>query len=136
MPLLLLLPLLLPWHAHSQPGKDFGEPQISAVEGKVKVLPKVKVIQFGKVVYEGPVDVNPTLQRVRNGKKLNHRNDGAIFGNREGLLPRQKDRQYYREFVHTMKGLTDFPGPQRVILGKKGEVFYTGDHYSSFERVR
>jgi filamentous hemagglutinin len=31
---------------------------------------------------------------------------------------------------------TPFPGPQRVVIGKKGEVYYTGDHYNTFTRVR
>ena len=57
------------------------------------------------------------------------------FRNFEGLLPKQKDRDYYREFVHRMKGLP-FPGPQRVVIGKNGAVWYTGNHYASFTQVR
>lgn len=112
----------------------FGEPQIGAVAGPVPVLESVKVIDFGKVIYEGRIDVNPTLDRIRKGEKLKHRNDGAIFRNREKLLPIRDDRDYYREFVHKMKDLP-FPGPQRIVIGKNGAVFYTGDHYKSFVRV-
>jgi filamentous hemagglutinin len=115
--------------------KTFGKPHIDAVTTPAKALENAKVINFGKVIYQGKVDVNTTLERVRAGKKLDHRNDGAIFRNREKALPAQRDRDYYREFVHQVKGLP-FPGPQRVIVGKKGEVYYTGDHYSSFTRVR
>ena len=115
--------------------KAFGKPHIDAVTTPAKVLNDAKVINFGKVVYKGKVDVNTTLERVREGKKLEHRNDGAIFRNREGNLPAQRDRDYYREFVHHFKG-APFPGPQRVIVGKKGEVFYTGDHYAHFTKVR
>jgi hypothetical protein len=35
-----------------------------------------------------------------------------------------------------MKTKPRFPGPQRVVIGKKGEVFYSGDHYASWKRVR
>ena len=48
-------------------------------------------------------------------------------------LPR-RPRGYYREFVYPVKGLR-LPGPARVVLGKKGEVYFTGDHYNTFTRV-
>src|SRR4051794_3820172 len=118
--------------------RSFGRPHIDAVTGPAKVLKDAKVVDFGKVIHRGRIDPNLTLDRVKAGKKLEHRNDGAFFRNREGNLPTRKDRNYYREFVHftrEVKGLR-FPGPQRVVVGKKGEVYYTGDHYSSFTRVR
>jgi guanyl-specific ribonuclease Sa len=127
----------------ARPDAGFGQPQIGAVRGEVKVLPDARVVNFREVVYRGPIDLNPTLERIRAGKKLEHKNDGAVFLNRERLLPVQKDRQYYREFVvwdpafnakHKIK--VRFPGPQRVVIGKKGEVYYTGDHYSSWKKVR
>ena len=124
--------------------KTFGRPHITAVTGEAKVLPDAKVIDFGKVIYEGPIDVNPTLERIREGKKLDHRNDGVHFQNRERRLPVHKeDRDYYREFVlwdtkvnAKFKVKAKFPGPQRVVVGKKGEVYYTGDHYSTWKKVR
>jgi hypothetical protein len=135
--LLVTLAILGQTFAPAQPAKKggFGQPHIGAVNGAVPVLGDVKVVHFGKQVFKGKIDVNPTLKRIRDGKKLGHANDGTFFMNREGRLPRQADREYYREFVHEMKGLP-FPGPQRVVIGKKGEVFYTGDHYSTFTRVR
>jgi guanyl-specific ribonuclease Sa len=120
----------------------FGRPQIEAVNGKVKVIPEGRVKDFGKVIYEGPIDVNVTLERVREGRKLEHRNDGVHFQNRERRLPVKSDRDYYREFVHwdpklnaKFKTKAKFPGPQRVVIGKKGEVFYSGDHYNTWKRV-
>lgn len=113
----------------------FGQPQIGAVTGTVKVIENARIINFGKVIFQGKIDLNPTLDRIRAGQRLPHRNDGAIFKNREGQLPAQRDKNYYREFVLKMKGIP-FPGPQRVIIGKRGEVFYTGDHYATFERAR
>jgi hypothetical protein len=113
---------------------NFGQPQIKAVTGSVKVF-EGKVVDFGKVVHKGKIDINPTLKRIRAGKKLAHRNDGTNFFNKEGRLPRKKDRAYYREFVHPIKGVR-LPGPCRVVIGKKGEVYFTGDHYKTFKRVR
>ncbi len=109
---------------------DFGQPQIGAVQGRVDVLKDARVVDFGREVYRGEMDLNPTLDRIRKGKKLSHRNDGSFFGNRERRLPRQSDRQ----FVHT-KHSPKFPGPQRVVIGKDGSVWYTGDHYDSFVKV-
>jgi filamentous hemagglutinin len=134
----ILASAVLPGARVSAQGKTdptFGRPHIDAVTGAAKILDDAKVVDFGKVIYKGKIDVNPTLDRIRAGKSLKHQNDGAIFGNRERRLPRNTDEEYYREFVHQMKG-TPFPGPQRVIIGKKGEVYYTGDHYHSFTRVR
>jgi filamentous hemagglutinin len=50
--------------------------------------------------------------------------------NREGLLPQQA-AGYYQEFVHPTPGISG-PGPQRIIVGQAGELFYTPDHYDSF----
>lgn len=113
---------------------DFGQPQIGAVQGKLDILKDVRVVDFGREVYRGEMDLNPTLDRIRKGDKLTHRNDGSFFGNRERLLPRQSDREFYREFVHTLHS-PKFPGPQRVVIGKDGSVWYTADHYDSFTKV-
>jgi hypothetical protein len=113
---------------------DFGQPHIGAVKGQMPILKDVSVVDFGRTVFRGDLDLNPTIDRIRRGEKLDHRNDGSFFGNRERKLPKESDREYYREFVHKMKGFS-FPGPQRVIISKDGTVWYTGDHYASFVQV-
>lgn len=87
----------------------------------------------GNVVFRGEVDVSETLARIERGERLRFRNDGSVFENRERRLP-GKSRGYYREFVHPTPGL-DGPGPQRLVLGKAGETYYTPDHYRSFRRL-
>lgn len=89
---------------------------------------------YGRVVYKGAVDLKPTLDRIERGEANNHRNDGSSFQNREGRLPR-KPAGYYKEYVHPTKGEYG-PGPQRIILGKEGEVWYTPDHYKSFKKIK
>jgi hypothetical protein len=140
--LALAIPALVAAFPEGEPDNKFGRPHIDAVNGKVKVLPEARVKDFGKVIYDGPIDVNGTLERIREGRKLDHRNDGVFFQNREKRLPIKKDRDYYREFVHwdtklnaKFKVKAKFPGPQRVVIGKKGEVFYSGDHYNTWKRV-
>lgn len=87
----------------------------------------------GNIVYQGDVDVSPTLARIRRGESFPHRNDGSVFQNREGRLPR-KPSGYYTEYVHPTPKLRG-PGPQRIILGKEQECYYTPDHYRSFQRL-
>jgi filamentous hemagglutinin len=74
------------------------------------------------------------LERIENGEGFPHRNDGSVFGNREGRLPPQPEG-YYREYVHPTPGESG-PGAQRVITGAGGEVYYTPDHYGTFTRVK
>jgi len=88
----------------------------------------------GRLAYRGDVDLNPTLDRIEQGVRDPHRNDGAVFGNFEGRLPR-KPRGYYREYVLRTPGINGV-GPQRVILGEDYEIYYTPDHYETFIRVQ
>ena len=92
------------------------------------------VRDFGRVVYRGTIDLQPTLDRIARGERNSHRNDGSTFGNRERRLP-QKPSGYYTEYVHPTKGING-PGPQRVILGRNGEVWYTPDHYETFKKIK
>jgi ribonuclease T1 len=87
----------------------------------------------GRIVYKGPIDLNPTLDRIERGEENRHRNDGTSFQNRENRLPR-KPTGYYKEYVHPTKGESG-PGPQRII-GKEGEVWYTPDHYKTFKKIK
>ena len=88
----------------------------------------------GRVAYEGDVDLRPELERIEAGVSDPHENDGATFGNREGLLPEQS-RGYYREFVVRTPGI-NHAGPQRIVLGEAGEAYYTPDHYETFRRIQ
>ena len=90
--------------------------------------------QSGKVVYKGEIDLHPTFDRIARGEKFPHRNDGSTFRNLEGRLPK-KPAGYYTEYVHPTKGING-PGPQRIVIGKEGEAYYTHDHYDSFRKVR
>jgi hypothetical protein len=78
--------------------------------------------------------IEQTLERIKNGIKFPHKNDGSIFQNREGLLP-SKPAGYYTEYVHPTPGVNG-PGAQRIVTGAGGEVYYTPDHYQTFTRVK
>lgn len=80
-----------------------------------------------------PLEARETIALIRKGGPFPYAKDGVVFGNREGILPRQK-RGYYREYtVKTPHERTR--GARRIIWGKGGEFYYTDDHYSHFRRV-
>ena len=87
----------------------------------------------GQVVYRGEIDLGPSLERIAAGRKLRFSHDGTTFQNREGRLPR-KTPGYYEEWVVPTPGESG-PGPQRLVVGADGDVWYTHDHYRSFERI-
>ncbi|HWJ09216.1 MAG TPA: ribonuclease domain-containing protein [Nocardioides sp.] len=60
--------------------------------------------------------------------------DGSTFGNFEGVLP-DRERGYYAEYTVETPGL-DHRGARRIIAGDGGELYWTEDHYVSFERIR
>ena len=61
-------------------------------------------------------------------------NDDGVFGNFEGLLPPQ-DRGFYREYTVPTPGL-DHRGARRIVAGSDGTLYWTADHYESFERIQ
>ena len=81
-----------------------------------------------------PKEARATIDLIRKGGPYPYAKDGAIFGNREGLLPKQK-RGYYREYTVKTPGVRN-RGARRIVAGASGELFYTDDHYSHFHRIR
>ncbi|MGM0396881.1 MAG: ribonuclease domain-containing protein [Bacillota bacterium] len=57
---------------------------------------------------------------------------GNRFGNREKLLPEADGRQYYEADVNYEGG---YRGAERIVYSNDGLVFYTKDHYESFEQL-
>ncbi|MGY4105547.1 ribonuclease domain-containing protein [Ignavigranum ruoffiae] len=58
---------------------------------------------------------------------------GNRFGNREGKLPKAQGRQYYEADLQS--GYTDHRGPERLIYSNDGLIYYTPDHYQTFEQL-
>jgi ribonuclease T1 len=81
-----------------------------------------------------PTEAKSTIALIRKGGPFPYAKDGAIFGNREKILPAQ-DRGYYREYTVKTPGQRT-RGARRIIWGKGGEFYYTDDHYNHFRRVR
>ena len=83
---------------------------------------------------ELPREARDTIALIRKGGPFPYAKDGAVFGNREGLLPRQK-RGYYREYTVKTPGVRT-RGARRIVAAASGELFYSDDHYNHFRRVR
>ncbi|MFE7856989.1 ribonuclease domain-containing protein [Streptomyces sp. NPDC057403] len=81
-----------------------------------------------------PAEARHTLALIDEGGPFPYAKDGAVFGNFEGLLPRQR-RGYYHEYTVPTPGSRD-RGARRIVTGQGGEIYYTDDHYQSFEVVR
>ena len=84
-------------------------------------------------IAELPTDARQTLSLIRAGGPFPYARDGAVFGNREGQLPKQK-RGYYREYTVKTPGARD-RGARRIVVGERGELYYTDDHYRTFKRI-
>ncbi|MDO4798709.1 MAG: ribonuclease domain-containing protein [Coriobacteriales bacterium] len=58
---------------------------------------------------------------------------GDRFGNREGKLPKKKGRTWYECDIdyHGQRSR----GPKRIVYSSDGLVYYTEDHYQTFEQL-
>lgn len=76
----------------------------------------------------GWVSKEGNLDEVAPGKSIG----GDKFGNYEGMLPKEDGRQYYECDI-------DFDGTyrneKRIIYSDDGLIFYTEDHYETFEQL-
>ena len=79
-----------------------------------------------------PDEARQTIALIQRGGPYPHRQDGGIFGNREGHLP-DKPRGWYREYTVATPGL-GHRGARRIVTGGNPprEWYYTADHYESF----
>lgn len=68
------------------------------------------------------------LWEVAPGKSIG----GSHFGNYEKLLPEKKGRKYYECDIN-YEG--KYRGAERIIYSDDGLIFYTGDHYKTFEQL-
>ena len=70
-----------------------------------------------------------SLERYCPGKCIG----GDRFGNREGLLPDAKGRVWTECDVNTLGASSR--GAERIVFSNDGLIYYTGDHYESFQQL-
>ena len=68
------------------------------------------------------------LDAVAPGKSIG----GSRFGNYEGLLPEKPGRNYYECDLGYEGG---YRGAKRLVYSNDGLIFYTEDHYKTFEQL-
>lgn len=68
------------------------------------------------------------LWDVAPGKSIG----GDRFGNYEGLLPEEEDREYFECDIDYEGGRRN---AKRIVYSDDGLIFYTEDHYGSFEQL-
>ena len=56
---------------------------------------------------------------------------GSRFGNYEGLLPEANGRTWTECDINTLGA--DSRGAERIVFSNDGLIYYTGDHYKTFE---
>lgn len=76
----------------------------------------------------GWVSEEGNLDEVAPGKSIG----GDRFGNYEGLLPEEDGRQYYECDIDYDGGTRN---AKRIIYSNDGLIFYTEDHYKTFEQL-
>lgn len=85
-----------------------------------------------------PGEAQKTLVLIKQGGPFPYAKDGVVFGNYEGVLPKQK-RGYYHEFTVKTPGARN-RGARRIIVGgdlvPSRDYFYTDDHYATFKRIK
>ena len=99
----------------------------SLVTSNTTTIPAISTDQL-------PHEALITIKYIKNGGPFpfpNH--DGTTFSNREEMLP-SKPLGYYKEYTVPTPGIHS-RGAQRIVTGQSGEMYYTPDHYNTFERI-
>jgi ribonuclease T1 len=97
----------------------------------------VQPAQESIALAELPVQGQRTYGAILSGGPFRYEKDGAVFGNRERLLPQER-RGHYREYTVETPGSRD-RGARRIVCGGERTApsgcWYTADHYASFRRI-
>ncbi|MER6303837.1 ribonuclease [Kitasatospora sp. NPDC001539] len=81
-----------------------------------------------------PPEATDTLDLIASDGPFPYSQDGVVFQNREGVLPRES-YGYYHEYTVITPGAPT-RGARRIITGQQDqEDYYTGDHYATFSLI-
>ncbi|MFF3613069.1 ribonuclease domain-containing protein [Streptomyces sp. NPDC002580] len=105
------------------------------VGGTAVVPANAAATAVGSICYSAlPSQAYTTLNLIASGGPFPYSQDGAVFQNREGVLPSQSTG-YYHEYTVVTPG-SSTRGARRIVTGKKTrEDYYTADHYVTFRLV-
>lgn len=109
--------------------------------GKAPINPLIAVPTVAATRSEGPAlpaflpaEARATVALIQRGGPFPYPQDGSVFGNYEGHLPR-RPRGWYHEYTVPTPGARG-RGTRRIVTGgtPPREWYYTDDHYASFHR--
>lgn len=80
-----------------------------------------------------PADAQGVVEDIEDGGPFACEKDGSTFGNYEGILP-ARERGHYAEYT-VIVDCSGNRGARRIVAGDDGELYYTADHYASFDKV-
>lgn len=129
----------LPLTEKNEPSEDAAEPEQTAIDEDGEYTSKedvalyihtygklpqnfIKKNEAKKLGWEGG-----SLEPYAPGRSIG----GDRFGNYEGLLPEAEGRRYTECDIDTMGRSSR--GAKRIVFSNDGLIYYTGDHYKSFE---
>jgi ribonuclease T1 len=110
-----------------EPSRTTATSSSGAATDDVSGLPSVALADL-------PPEAADVVALIDQGGPFPYSQDGSTFGNFEGLLPDREDG-YYREYTVETPG-SDDRGARRIVGGAEGELYWTEDHYESFEVIR
>ncbi|MET9894119.1 ribonuclease domain-containing protein [Streptomyces sp. NPDC006465] len=105
------------------------------VGGTAVVPANAAATAVGSICYGAlPSQAYDTLDLIDSGNPFPYSQDGAVFQNREGVLPSQSTGYYHEYTVKTPGSSTR--GARRIVTGRKTlEDYYTSDHYVTFKLI-
>lgn len=129
----------LPPAEKNEPSEDAAEPEQTAIDEDGEYTSKedvalyihtygklpqnfIKKNEAKKLGWEGG-----SLEPYAPGRSIG----GDRFGNYEGLLPETEGRKYTECDIDTMGRSSR--GAKRIVFSNDGLIYYTSDHYKSFE---
>jgi ribonuclease T1 len=99
------------------------DPTLACVSGNVREVS----------VGDLPDEALDTLALIASDGPFPYHQDGVVFQNREGILPKNA-KGYYHEYTVVTPGSPD-RGARRIIVGECGDRWFTDDHYATFELI-
>ncbi|MEU3478635.1 ribonuclease domain-containing protein [Streptomyces sp. NPDC033754] len=95
----------------------------------------LRAAAVGDICYSDlPSQAHDTLRLIDAGGPFPYRQDGAVFQNREGILP-SHSLGYYHEYTVKTPGVST-RGARRIVTGNAvQEDYYTADHYATFDLI-
>lgn len=84
-----------------------------------------------------PQTVQQTVRLIRQNGPFPYEKDGAVFGNYERILPKNRHGHYHEYTTATSRARNR--GARRIVVGgnpqSSTEFYYTDNHYATFRLI-